>query len=124
MPYKWKDKKKQYQKDYHAKWYSENRETQRARQNKRKLEIRQWFADYKAKLKCNRCPENHPGCLDFHHVDGKDMNLSVLVARGSSKKRILAEIAMCEVLCANCHRKEHWHDRTIFPSLDSEDLVG
>lgn len=51
-------------------------------------------------------------CLDFHHKDLalKSYNIAAM-ARGKlgegKKKRILEEIAKCDVLCANCHRKLH-----------------
>lgn len=35
-------------------------------------------------------------------------NLSTLT---DSKEIILAEIAKCDVPCANCHLKEHWQER-------------
>lgn len=111
MPYKNELERKEYHKNYHKKWYSENKKREVARQGKRSRNIRDWFAEYKSTLKCNRCPENHPACLEFHHINEKNNLVSSLVAQAASKKRILEEVALCEVVCANCHRKEHWLDR-------------
>ena len=107
MPYKWKDDKQKYQREYHKKWYAANRNKQLDRQNERKREIREWYAGYKLTLKCSRCSENHPATLDFHHKSHKNSEVSVLVSQGAAKETILNEISLCEVLCANCHRKEH-----------------
>ena len=73
-------------------------------------ERRIWFDQYKSTLKCNKCPENHPATLDFHHINPKDKDDSVsnMVADGRSEKLILAEVAKCDVLCSNCHRKLHY----------------
>lgn len=73
-------------------------------------EIKTWFVEFKQTLKCQRCPETHPSCLDFHHTKSntKDDTVSNLVVSGASKKTILSEIKKCEVLCANCHRKHHF----------------
>jgi hypothetical protein len=43
--------------------------------------------------------------LEFDHVGEKRRNVSALVAEGSSASAIEAELAMCEVVCVNCHRK-------------------
>lgn len=55
---------------------------------------------------CVDCGYNtHPAALDFDHIDGttKVDNVSKL-ARLRSWAAIEAEIAKCEVVCANCHR--------------------
>jgi hypothetical protein len=51
--------------------------------------------------------------LHFHHRDPreKDLELSIAIGRGWAKERILAEVARCEVLCANLHMKHHWEER-------------
>ena len=67
------------------------------------------------------CDESHPACLDFHHRDPREkvMILSkVTNQRGWSIERILAEIAKCEVICANCHRKEHWSEQDADDDID------
>ncbi len=74
------------------------------------LKIKQWYHDFKRTLTCSVCPENHPQCLHFHHIDPSDkvLKIAAAVARGWSVPRLLAEMAKCVVLCGNCHAKEHW----------------
>ena len=74
--------------------------------------VKQWFSEYKSKLKCESCGETHPATFDFHHIDkSKKIDcISVLVAQG--KYKILKEeLKKCKVLCANCHRKLHWIEK-------------
>ena len=91
--------------------YLRNKDKVVARSTERKRKIRAWLNDIKSKMKCARCPESHIATLDFHHRDPtqKDANVSKILADTFSKKKILAEIDKCDVLCANCHRKLH-HD--------------
>ena len=67
----------------------------------------------KSTLTCERCPENHPACIDFHHQDPtkKEVNIGEAFRLGYSKKRIEAEMEKCIVLCSNCHRKLHYQER-------------
>lgn len=65
--------------------------------------------------KCEKC--GYDKCIDaleFHHIDPstKDMSLANTGACPSFE-RYLAEAAKCLLLCANCHREEHWRLRQI-----------
>lgn len=43
--------------------------------------------------------------MEFDHIDdNKDFTISPSVGRGIAVATLLAEIAKCEVVCANCHR--------------------
>lgn len=77
----------------------------------RKNSIKRWFKELKQTLSCSNCEENHPVCLDFHHVEPKFKQVNQLVRDGYSKTRIMNEIGKCIVLCGNCHRKAH-NDRS------------
>lgn len=72
-----------------------------------------WYDEYKAKLACSKCGENHPACIEFHHIDPstKKDTITRMVHRNHSIETVLAEIAKCQVLCRNCHAKEHWNQR-------------
>lgn len=91
--------------------YERNKEKILKSNRKYKLKIRDWFRNYKKGLSCKECGETHPACLEFHHLRHKDSTVSNMVGSGYSKERILKEIAKCEVLCANCHRKVHYKER-------------
>ena len=43
--------------------------------------------------------------MQWDHLPGtqKLMNLADIVHIGATRERILAEIAKCELVCANCH---------------------
>lgn len=108
-----------------ANWVSRNPVRAAAGQrqrNKRAWDRRRaWYQELKTGKTCKRCPENHPACLDFHHRDPttKVAEISVMVRDGVARKIIMAEIAKCDLLCANCHRKEHYTEDSIrIPGLE------
>jgi hypothetical protein len=101
--------------DLHAaqrRWYQRNKKKIIDKQRDARAAVRKQFKDYKSTLKCSRCPENHPATLDFHHKDPtqKDVAVSKAINRHWNFNQILAEVKKCEILCANCHRKEHFHE--------------
>ena len=103
------------QSEYRRQHYLKNRQKYIDKAKRITEEIVAWWKDYKATLSCVECGESHPACIDFHHErDDKEANVSGLI-RKASKERILAEIAKCEVLCSNCHRKRHWCNGSIRP---------
>lgn len=95
----------------HQRWHRKNRDRQKGKKKRRRRELREWLTEYKREsCQCERCGEDHPACLDFHHPDGVEKRDGVarMVNRAFSKTSIREEIRKCVVLCANCHRKEHY----------------
>lgn len=91
-------------------WYYKNPEREIERKNERRSRVRRWFYEQKRdKYECERCPESHPACLDFHHTGEKELGVSRMIQHGYSRENIESEMESCVVLCANCHRREH-HD--------------
>lgn len=80
------------------------------RSRKKYAELKAWYIDYKSKHPCENCGEKRYYVLDFHHKDPekKEFDLGLMIRRICSKKRILAEIKKCRVLCSNCHRELHY----------------
>lgn len=75
--------------------------------NKARVNKRKWFIDYITKQKCYKCNEDDTRCLEHHHVGKKNYSISYLLTSGHSLQVLQDEIALCIVLCSNCHRKEH-----------------
>ena len=92
--------------------YEKNKAAYIARADARKKKGREEFAAFKATLSCTKCGESHPATLDFHHVVRGPSNRKVhrLIANGQyeAAQREISE--KCVVLCANCHRIEHYKD--------------
>lgn len=48
---------------------------------------------------------DHPAALDFDHLPGHAKEFRVAqLSNGATRAKIDAEIAKCDVVCANCHR--------------------
>lgn len=107
MPFKDLEKRRKYRRE----WYAKNKESERKHIQRRKKEIKKWFNEYKSSLKCIKCGESHPATIDFHHTKTKESGISKLVSYGYSIEKIKKELEKCEILCSNCHRKEHWKNK-------------
>lgn len=96
------------QKEYKRDHYVNNKEYYYDRNVAKRKETKKLYEEYKATLSCEECCEDHPWCIEFHHKNGdKEFNIAQAVYQ-KSFKQILQEIKKCKVLCANCHRKEHY----------------
>ena len=66
---------------------------------------RLYFQQIKIERGCADCGyRTNPVALDFDHLPGATKVYRVACMAGMSRKLIDAEIAKCEVVCANCHR--------------------
>ena len=64
-----------------------------------------FIVEYLREHPCVDCGEGDIVVLEFDHQRDKVLDISVLSREGYSLDRIRQEIAKCEVVCANCHRR-------------------
>lgn len=105
----WRDANKERRAVYRKKQYQREKQKDIARVRERRKELRLWLKGVKELLVCNTCGEDETCCLEFHHdnPEDKEMSISRSISMGWSKQRILKEIEKCTILCCNCHRKLH-----------------
>lgn len=85
-----------------------NRKKYIAKARERKLELiaerAEFLMEFFGSHPCVDCGESDPLVLEFDHLRDKEFNVSQgLFTRGW--KSLISEIAKCEVVCANCHRR-------------------
>ena len=76
---------------------------------KKRLYIWGWMAEQG----CSVCGDHDPRVLEAHHVDPSTKNPRLrkgVKLNQLSYKDIDAELAKCEVLCCNDHRRRHWEE--------------
>lgn len=59
--------------------------------------------------KCSKC--GYSACyeaLDFHHLDPTQKDTKVSSMRYWTMEKAKVELDKCIILCANCHREEHY----------------
>ena len=101
--------KPEYQKQYFARWYKDNRAAQIAavckRRDKISKENQQKIIAYLKQHPCVDCGETDIVVLQFDHVRGKKRTeIGKMISY--SWESILIEIAKCEVRCANDHLRK------------------
>lgn len=101
-----------YFREHMTAWRAANPERDKKNWTTLRRQKKAWLDAYKSEHPCRECGESHSACLDFHHRDPKEKkaNLSVAIAHWSIE-RLQMEVAKCDILCSNCHRKLHWQER-------------
>jgi hypothetical protein len=93
---------------YGREHYRANREkyiAAEARRKRARVEERmRYLVDYLRSHPCVDCGEADPLVLEFDHLGGKRFAISQGFS-GRNWRSILGEIAKCDVVCANCHRR-------------------
>jgi hypothetical protein len=83
----------------------------RALKTERRLERRRLLHAIKSKP-CADCGlVFDPVCMDFDHRPGTTKQFEIGQMRERSLRLVMAEIAKCNLVCANCHRIHTHHHR-------------
>ncbi|KKL50104.1 hypothetical protein LCGC14_2308860 [marine sediment metagenome] len=87
-------------------WYEANKARIAARIKIRRLETAAFIRSLKDGKPCVDCDTVHPYWrLEFDHLREKTISVShILKEKHWGRKRILKEVAKCDLVCANCHR--------------------
>jgi hypothetical protein len=117
--------------DYHHEHYVANRAAyiENALQRKRNLgeQRTKYLIDYFQANPCTDCGERDPVVLESDHIRDKSFNIGANL-RYRNWQALLDEIAKCEVVCANCHRRRTAHRlgsvRAIMTTRDAADQGG
>lgn len=95
-----------YQKTYYGKTKNRYVATRKASKINRRREFRRIIDEFKNRP-CADCRKSWPSfVMDLDHLDPKTKIFSIgaYMSRGIGIDALLAEIAKCEAVCANCHR--------------------
>jgi hypothetical protein len=82
-----------------------HRQQVRARRPERQRRVHEFMAALLGAASCADCGTSDILVLEFDHVGEKRMAVASLIRSGASRRQLLDEIARCEVVCANCHRR-------------------
>src|SRR5581483_5470727 len=91
--------------EYDRAYHLATGELRREQKRQRRLSTRAWYQTLKEGKPCVDCGGVfHQAAMTWDHRPGtvKRCEVSMMV-RGFSRESILAEIAKCDLVCANCH---------------------
>ena len=92
-------------KQYHYDHWDRHMDQIRARRLERRVKNRRYVVEYLSSHPCVDCGETDLLVLEFDHIgDEKNANVGRLISTAELAK-VVEEIALCEVVCANCRRR-------------------
>lgn len=68
---------------------------------------RRYIVTYLVAHPCVDCGESRLPCLEFDHRVPSEKLFTIGLYMGAPHTKMKAEIAKCDVRCANCHRIRH-----------------
>ena len=106
MPYKDRNKQKEYQQKHHQRTKKKKRKQQHQLKDKRQHFVLEEMQ--RRGGKCAKCGFSDIRALDWHHLDPyeKVNSISEMIRDRVSMDKLQAELDKCELICANCHRIE------------------
>lgn len=104
-------------KEYQREWHQRNKERRlpkiKERRDARRKLVRDEIRNLKEATPCTDCGNKYPYyVMQFDHLRDKEINIADMIKRDWAKARIEAELAKCEMVCANCHA-ERTHKRSM-----------
>ena len=89
-------------------WRTKNKDYYNQKFRERRLARKQRAIELKGG-KCTKCQlVVHPAAFDFHHLDPTQKDFDIGLMMSHSDEHIFQELEKCVLLCANCHRTEHF----------------
>ena len=62
--------------------------------------------------KCMKCKNKYPTAVfDFHHRNPSEKSFNIGDRGCVAFNTLKPELDKCDLLCANCHRLEHWREK-------------
>lgn len=105
--------------------YAANQESERKRLKtsnlQRRDDVQRKLLEYKMTNPCVDCGEDDPFVLDPDHRCDKKFNIASMVSHTKCRwEAVAAELAKCDIRCANCHRRktakeQGWYKRVLSP---------
>ena len=98
------------QREYDAAWYRANKGRRQAKVKADREAHVAWVDSLKEGKPCADCGRTSPCVMEWDHLPGTIKTLVLADTRRAahSRKRILAELEKCELVCANCHRERRF----------------
>ena len=98
------------QRPYNVRYYWSHRAEELERVRRRERATVEWLRDLR-RVPCADCGKTYPPyVMDFDHRDPSTKSFSLLADKALLKNRnvLIAEVAKCDVVCANCHAERTW----------------
>jgi hypothetical protein len=101
----WQSWCKDCRREYDAMYHQRTRLIRKAQKRRYQAAIAEWSRELKNQP-CTDCGGVfHYAAMEWDHRPGEEKvaEVSLLVLKSGSRRRILEEIAKCDLVCANCH---------------------
>jgi hypothetical protein len=82
-----------------------HRNQSKAAKRVRQQRLQAYVLEYLGRHPCADCGAADPVVLEFDHVGEKTAHVAALVSDAATKQAVDVEIARCDVVCVNCHRR-------------------